>query len=164
MKEYVYIGKIINTHGIKGEVRILSHFEKKELVFKNGMSFYIGELKKEFKVVDYRPHKNFDMVTFEGIQSINDVLVYKGKKVFVKRKDLNLLKNDYLYEDLIGLAVYDEEKEIGKVLEVWNAKGNVLLEVQYEKNYYIPLKSDYIRKIDLEQHKIITSKGSALIL
>ena len=97
MKEYVYIGKIINTHGIKGEVRILSHFEKKELVFKNGMSFYIGELKKEFKVVDYRPHKNFDMVTFEGIQSINDVLVYKGKKVFVKRKDVNLLKNDYLY-------------------------------------------------------------------
>ena len=82
----------------------------------------------------------------------------------MKRKDLNLLKNDYLYEDLIGLAVYDEEKEIGKVLEVWNAKGNVLLEVQYEKNYYIPLKSDYIKKIDLEQHKIITSKGSALIL
>ncbi len=164
MSEFVCIGKIVNTHGIKGEVRVLSDFEKKELVFKKEMTFYVGELKKEFKVVGYRHHKMFDMVIFDGVHSINDVLEYKGKKVYVKREDLKLLKDDYLYEDLIGFTVYDEDKEIGNVSEVWDSKGNVLLQIKYEKYYYIPLKSEYIKKIDLENHKIITSKGSELIL
>ncbi len=164
MQEYVCIGKIVNTHGIKGELRILSHFEKKDLVFKKGASFFIGEEKKEFKVVAYRHHKIFEMVCFEGVQSINEGLLYKGKKVYVAREDLNLLKDDYLYEDLIGLAVYEGSREIGKVIDVWDSNGNVLLEVQYKKTYYIPLKSTYIKKIDLEQQRIITSKGSELIL
>ena len=62
--KYVYIGKIVNTHGIKGELRILSDFKYKDKVFKSNMLIYIGKDKIEEKIVSYRKHKNFDM---EGI-------------------------------------------------------------------------------------------------
>lgn len=164
MKEFIYVGKIVNTHGIKGEVRILSNFEKKELILKKEMTLYIGEQKKEMILESYRRHKEFDMVTFLGISSINEVLEYKGQKVYVKRSDLALSKEDYLYEDLIGFKVFDEDLEIGIVKDIWDSNGNVLLDIKKEKNYYIPLKSNYIKKIDLENRKIITSKGSDFIL
>ena len=80
--EYIYIGKIVNTHGIKGEVRILSRFDFKEKVFVPNTLIYIGEEKIEEKIVSYRKHKSFDMVLLEGIKDINDVLKYKGKNVY----------------------------------------------------------------------------------
>ena len=60
--EYVYIGKIVNTHGIKGELRIISDFDKKEIVFKPGFAFYLGDFKKKEIVNSYRRHKNFDRI------------------------------------------------------------------------------------------------------
>ena len=63
--EYVCIGKLVNTHGIKGEVKLLSNFEYKNKVFVVGMNFYIGEDKEKVTVNSYRHHKVFDMVTFK---------------------------------------------------------------------------------------------------
>ena len=71
----IYIGDIVNTHGIKGEVRILSDFKYKKDVFKKGNYVYVGYDKDKLKLNSYRVHKNFDMVTFEGINNINDVLL-----------------------------------------------------------------------------------------
>ncbi|MDE5539223.1 MAG: ribosome maturation factor RimM, partial [Bacilli bacterium] len=56
--EYVYLGKIVNTHGIKGEVRVLSDFERKDLVFKKGFALFIGEKKEKHIINTYRRHKN----------------------------------------------------------------------------------------------------------
>ena len=81
--DLVYVGKIVNTHGIKGEVRILSDFDYKERVFKKEVSFYLGKEKQELMVSSYRHHKMFEMVTFEGINNINDVLKYKGDYIHV---------------------------------------------------------------------------------
>ena len=74
--DLIYIGKIVNTHGIKGEVRILSDFEYKEEVFKINNKLIVDN--NELIIKSYRKHKNYDMVTFEGIDDINDVLKYKG--------------------------------------------------------------------------------------
>ena len=75
-KMYRYLGKIVNTHGIKGEIRILSDFEKKELVFRPDFEIYIGEEKKKEIIQTYRHHKNFEMNTIQGYQNINEVLKY----------------------------------------------------------------------------------------
>jgi len=80
---YVYIGNIVNTHGIKGEVRILSSFNYKEYIFKKNFNLYIGKNKEKQTINSYRFHKIFDMVTFYGIDNINDVLKYKGEKVYI---------------------------------------------------------------------------------
>ena len=88
--KYIYVGKIVNTHGIKGEVRILSDFKYNDKVFVKGFNIYIGKNKDNKIINSYRYHKIFDMITMVGINNIQDVLVYKGRDVFVNRDDLVL--------------------------------------------------------------------------
>ncbi len=91
--DYIYIGKIVSTHGIKGEIRLISDFEYKELVFKVGTPIYIGNDKKRNIINSYRHHKNYDMITMEGYNNINDVLQFKNQKVYVLKNEINDLNN-----------------------------------------------------------------------
>lgn len=83
--KYIYIGKVSNTHGIKGEIRILSNFLKKDLVFKKDNVLYFGNNKEKEIINTYRKHKEYDMVTLNGINNINEVLKYKGLNVYIDR-------------------------------------------------------------------------------
>ena len=75
--KYVLIGKLVNTHGLKGEVRILSSFDHKDKVFIPGMTIYIGRKKEKEEIVTYRHHKYFEMITMKGYSDIDEVLRYK---------------------------------------------------------------------------------------
>ncbi len=163
-KEYVYIGKIVNTHGIKGELRLLSDFEKKEKVFKENMNIYIGEEKQQECIRNYRHHKNFDMITLKNYSNINEVLKYKNKKVFVKRESLHLQANEYLYEDLIGLDVYEKQDLIGKIKEIVYNNANILLYIEAERDFYIPLQDFFIKHVDLTAKRIEVSNVKGLML
>ncbi len=164
MNDYVCVGKIVNTHGIKGELRILSDFELKTKVFKKDVNLYVGPEKQEFTITGYRHHKMFDMVTFAGITNINEVLSLKGLFVYVKRDILDIANDSYILSDLIGLDVYDKDKKIGTVKDYYLDKGNTLLDIVGQKEFYIPLKSHYIKNVDTKNKKIITEGGSDLIL
>ena len=87
----VCVGEIVNTHGIKGELRIVSDFKYKDKVFINGNKLYLGKRKQKVVITSYRKHKNYDMVKFEGIDDINDAIIFKGDDVFVKRESLDML-------------------------------------------------------------------------
>ena len=76
----VYVGKIVSTHGIKGEIKILTQFNFKDKVFKVGNSLIIDD--KEYVIKSYRVHKMFDMVTLDDYKDINEVLYLMKKKVF----------------------------------------------------------------------------------
>ncbi len=162
--DYVCVGKIVNTHGIKGELRILSDFELKNKIFQKDINLYVGPEKREFTITSYRHHKMFDMVTFKGITNINEVINLKGLLVYVKRETLNLDNDSYVLSDLIGLDVYDKDKKIGTVKDYYLDNGNTLLDVLGKKEFYIPLKSHYIKSVNLQDKKIITEGGSELIL
>ena len=163
MDEFVYIGKIVNTHGIKGELRIISDFDRKDLVFIPGINFYLGRKKECFKVNTYRKHKNFDMVTFCGFDDINQVLRFKKLWVYVKRCDLNL-KDSYLDSDLINFSVYDKDINIGNVVDIVKNGSNKLLKVKNsEKYFYIPFRSEFIKNIDLNLKKIDTELIEGMI-
>ena len=162
--DYVCVGKIVNTHGIKGELRILSDFELKNKIFQKNINLYVGPEKIEFTITSYRHHKMFDMVTFKGITNINEVINLKGLLVYVKRETLNLDNASYVLSDLIGLDVYDKDKKIGTVKDYYLDNGNTLLDVLGKKEFYIPLKSHYIKRVNLQDKKIITEGGRELIL
>ena len=148
--DYIYLGKIVNTHGIKGEIRILSDFDKKELVFQKGFSIYIGEYYVKETINSYRVHKNYDMITLVDINDINDVLKYKGSKVYIDRSDLNLDNNDYLLQDLIGLKIVANNICYGEVVDILQSKANILLQVKYDdKIYYIPYLSEFINTVNI---------------
>ena len=159
--DLVYVGKIVNTHGIKGELRIKSDFEKKELVFKVGNKIIID--KEEHTIRTYRYHKIFDMITIDDYYDINDVLCYVGKNVYVSRDSLKLKEEDYLLSDLIGLNVVCNDTVYGCVKDYSN-DANPLLMIEFDKNYYIPLNSNYIKKVDFKNNKIFVDNIEGLII
>ncbi len=153
--EYLCIGKIVNTHGIKGELRILSDFKYKDKVFRKNFKIYIGKQKQEEVINSYRVHKQFDMVTLEGYTNINEVLKYKGKLVYIKREDLNLGEGEYLDEDLVDMEVVVEDKVVGKVVRIEKDRYQDKIIVNKEgKEYLVPYVCDIIKQIDIEKHMI----------
>ena len=158
--KYVYIGKIVNTHALKGEVRIISNFEYKDRVFKKGIKVYLGQFKDEEEIETYRPHKQFDMVKFVGIDYINDVLKYKGDGVYVDEEILNLKEDEILESELVNMEVYLDNKSIGKIEEYRNDNGNKVIRVN---DRFIPFNKDFISKID-KSSKIIHMKNIEVFL
>lgn len=155
--DYIYIGKIVSTHGIKGEVKIISDFFEKNKIFKKGFKLYITPLYHEEVINTYRVHKNYDMVTFNGYNDINEILKYIGMGVYIKRSDLDLKEDEYLLSDLIGYAVYDNNKLLGKVSNI-SFNNNVLLKI--DDIFYIPFIDEFIEKVDVKTKKIMTRNGS----
>ena len=151
--KYVLIGKLVNTHGLKGEVRILSDFKYKDRVFIPGMKIYIGKDKIEEKIVSYRHHKIFEMIVMEGYNDINQVLKYKGDYVFVNKEDIKLKSNEYLDEDIIGLNIVVGDKTIGIVKRIENHNGNELLVTDNGK--LIPYNFGIIKSISLTNKEIV---------
>ena len=142
--KFINIGKIVNTHGIKGELRILSDFKYKDKVFKKDFKFYIGKDKEELIVNSYRHHKIFDMVIFNDLNDINLVLKYKGKEVYINEEDLDLDGEIYI-DNLIGYKVVVGDKDIGVVTDVMHMKANDILRVN---DILIPYVKEFILKIE----------------
>ena len=154
---FVYVGKIVNTHGIKGEVRILSDFEFKDKVFVPNMKIYVGRKKEEEIIETYRHHKNFEMITMKGYSNINEVLKYKGLYVYVKKNDLNLLEDEYFDSDLINLNVIVDNNMVGTVKDIrTTGKNNKILEVDTNsKIVLIPYQKEFIKKINITNKEIV---------
>lgn len=146
----ITIGKLVNTHGIRGEVKIISDFELKDQVFKKGNVLFINN--EQLEIISYRKHKNFDMVKLKDLEDINLVLKYKGELVKINRDNLQIDK--YIKQDLIGLEVYDNKLR-GKVVEIVKGIAHDLLMIKDgNKKYYVPLNDVYIKEVDLK-NKII---------
>lgn len=160
---YIYIGKIVNTHGLKGEVRILSNFKYKDKVFIKNMNIYIGKDKKKEAINSYRPHKNFDMICMNGYNNINDVLKYKGSLVYVLKEDIRLDSGCYLDEDLIGLDVIVGKDKVGVVKKVEYNKQSLFVVKTDKGDCLIPYVSDIIEKIDLNDGYIMFKDIKGLI-
>ena len=160
--DYIYVGEIVNTHGIKGEVRIISDFKYKKEVFKKNFKIYVGKEKKKLIINTYRVHKMYDMVTFEDINDINDVLDYKGLNVYINRSDLKI--DGILDEDIIGLTSYSNDKEIGVVKEILKSKAHDILVIEKsDKRFLIPYINEFIENIDLQNKSIYIKEIEGLI-
>ena len=158
--EYVCIGKLVNTHGIKGEVKLLSNFEYKNKVFVVGMNFYIGEDKEKVTVNSYRHHKVFDMVTFKEYNYINDVLKFKNKLVYVLKPDLALDNNLILDSDYIGMNAYYEGVLVGKVKDIIDNNGYKLMLIGTK---YVPFNKEFISSVSVTKKELILKNVEGLL-
>ncbi len=150
----LYIGNLVNTHGIKGETRIISNFKYKNIVFKPNNNLYINN--EKLKIKTYRKHKNYDMVTFEGYNDINDVLKFKGSKVYINKDEYKF--PGFLNEDLYGKKVYNNDKYIGTLENIIKGGSGELLVVKGKKQYLIPYVDEFVKEIN-EDIKLNLIKG-----
>lgn len=150
--EYIQIGRIVNTHGIKGELKIISDFKYKNKVFIKNFNIYIGKNKIKEQIVTYRKHKNFDMITLNGYNNINEVLKYKNLLVYAKKEDIKLDPKCYLNEDIIGLTAIVDKKEIGTVTDIIKNGGGELLVINNKT--LIPYYDEFIYEININNKTI----------
>lgn len=158
MEQMLTIGKIVNTHGVKGEVRVLpstddiKRFEKlKEILVQSRT-----ESIKEIETVRY--HKNFVLLKFKGIDNMDDAELLKNSILKINRKDaLPLQKDEYYQCDLYGLKVVTEEgRDLGKLVDILVTGSNDVYVVRnLEKEILIPAIKQCILKVDLEKGEIL---------
>ena len=146
--EKVRIGKLVNTHGLKGEVRIISDFEYKDRLFVVGKHLYIDN--EELTINSYRVHKSFDMVTFKEYDYINDVLKFKGKNVYASREEINLNNGELLIEDYLKLKCIYNGKEIGFIDDVITGSNRLFL----INGKYLPFNENFIERVDIDKKEI----------
>lgn len=163
----VNVGKIVNMHGVKGEVKILSVSDFAEERFQPGKTLLIPIKDETVSLVikSYRVHKNFHMVSFEGINNINDVEQYKGLDVYqdVDTASLPLEENEYYYSDIIGCEVFNNSISIGKVTEIFETGANDVWVVNGEKEHLIPYIEDVVKEIDIKNKKITIEAMEGLL-
>lgn len=154
----IVIGKIVNTFGIKGELKIVSDFEMADRAFQKGNKIIINN--KEHVITSSRFHHHNYLVEIDNIKDINNVTYLIGAKVSINREELKLEENEYLMCELKGYALYNDDKYIGDVEEVVINEVNPLVKVM---GHYIPLQKNFIKKVDVNNQKIICQNIDELI-
>lgn len=159
MEDYLQIGVITSTHGIRGEVKVFPTTDDNNR-FKKLKECFI-ELKNELlpiKVKSCKFFKNMVILQFEGIENINDVEKYKQCKLYVDREHAVPLEEDeYFMTDLIGISVYTEDKkELGILSEIIPTGANDVYVVtdNEKKELLLPAIKDCIINIDLEKKEM----------
>ena len=147
MKKYLEAGVVVNTHGIKGEVKIQPWADSAEFLmgFKR---LYIDE--KPFELVSGKVHKDCLIAQFEGVSDINMAMVLKNKVVSIDRADARLPKGAFFIQDLIGASVTDEGgAELGKLTDVLELPAGNVYVVTGEREILIPAVPQFIIKTDV---------------
>lgn len=160
MKPELEIGQIVNTHGIKGEVKIkpftddIKRFDKlKKIYIENKNS------KKEYEIENVKYHKEMVMIKLKGIDKIEEAELLRNSYIKIERQNEEPLEeNTYYIVDLLGLSVYTEENILLGILDdIFNTGSNDIYVVKDEKGKQIllPAIQEVIKQIDIENKKII---------
>ena len=160
MNELIIIGKTVSTHGIKGEIKVISDFEYTDKAYVVGNKILINNIEHIISSVRY--HKQYILLGIDNLTNINDILEYVGYNIYIAKSDLALDENEYLLSDLVGLNVIDDGKNIGIVSEI--VKGNSSDYIRINNEFLVPIIPEYIIKVDINNKQIITNNASSLKL
>ncbi len=167
--EYISVGKILNFHGIHGEAKV--GFSKNQEDFLKKLDFiWINKNDKYIKleIKNIRFNKKFALIKFDKINSINEIISYKGCLIFIEQSFIreNLEDNEFLIDELTGLDVFDPEgKNIGVIVGVSNNGSNDLLSIkgQSKKISLVPFVKELVPNVDIKGKKVIINNIEGLI-
>ena len=148
MTDRIEAGKIINTHGVRGEVKMEVWLDSPEFLRKFKRIF-IGE--KELHLASAKVMKDFLIAKIEGVDDVNEAMKLKGREFSVARADAKLPKGRYFIQDILGARVLDETgKEIGVLEEVFESPAAPVYIVRGETEHLIPAVPEFILSADPE--------------
>ena len=164
----IEIGRVVNTHGVRGEVRLLPH-SAPTLTLRPGLCVTLrakDSSEDEIKILQVRPRAPFLLLKFAGIESRNQAESLRDSILLVKERDLpRLEEGEFYHYQLIGLAIRTiTHEQVGTIAEVLTTQGHDLLVVHnQEKEYLIPVVEDIIRTIDFESRQVIIDPPEGLL-
>ena len=152
--QHMEIGKIVNTHGLRGHIKVepwcdgIETYEYLEFVTVGGT---------DYKIESVKPHKNLFLLKLETIGDISQAETFKGKIITADRDNLPPLPEGVFYiEDILGLEVYDDDKYIGKIYDwIETGRNNVyVIKREKGKDVLIPAIDDVVLNIDIENNRM----------
>lgn len=156
---FVSVGKILNFHGVQGEAK-LGYSKNREDFLSELKEVYVqdGNDYKQLEIVRIRFTPKCGIIKFKGIDSLNDILEYKNKIIFVKEETAreHLEEDEFLIDELVGLDVYDGDKKVGAVVGVSNNGASDLLSVKtLNKNIsLVPFVKALVLSVDIKGRRI----------
>lgn len=171
MEKWFNVGKIVNTHGIKGEVRVISRTDFADERYKVGNSLFLfreGQDKPvELKIIAHRRHKNFDLLMFEGCHNVNEVVSFKDGLLKVPESYLSALDQDEFYfHEIIGCKVLTTTgEELGTIREILTPGANDVWVIQAKKgkDILIPYIEDVVKEINVADKTITIEPMEGLL-
>lgn len=167
MEQFLQVGVISSTHGIRGEVKVFpttddpSRFKKLKKVLLD-----TGREQLELEVQSVKFFKQFVIVKFKGIDNIDDIEKYKGKGLFVSREDaVPLDEDEYYIADLIGMEVFTEDGRFGVVKDVMETGANEVYIVDSDDHgeVLIPAIRQCVLDVNVEEKKMLVRLLDGLI-
>ena len=158
---YFNVGKIVNTQGLQGEMRVLSVTDFAEERFKKGNKLALFDKKDQFvmdvEIASHRKAKNFDIIKFKGMYHINDIEKFRDFSLKVAEEDLSDLEDgEFYYHEIIGLEVYKNDVLLGTIKEILQPGANDVWVVKRKgkRDLLLPYIPPVVLGIDIEQGRV----------
>ena len=158
---YFNVGKIVNTQGLQGEMRVLSVTDFAEERFKKGNTLALFDKKDRFvmdvEIASHRKVKNFDIIKFKGMYHINDIEKFRDFTLKVREEDLTDLEDgEFYYHEIIGLEVYENDLLLGRIKEILQPGANDVWVVKRKgkRDLLLPYIPPVVLGIDIEQGRV----------
>ena len=158
---YFNVGKIVNTQGLQGEMRVLSVTDFAEERFKKGNILALFDKKDQFvmdvEIASHRKVKNFDIIKFKGMYHINDIEKFRDFTLKVAEEDLSdLEEGEFYYHEIIGLEVYENDVLLGTIKEILQPGANDVWVVKRKgkRDLLLPYIPPVVLGINIEQGRV----------
>jgi len=151
-QDFLEVGKITNTHGIMGEVRVEPWADSPDFLCRFE-TLYVGKTHWPIKVERARVHKNMAIVKFEGITDMNGALAMKNQVLHIARTDANLPEGHFFLADLEGLEVREADtgRILGQIAEVLTPPAsNVYVVKGGERELLIPAVPEFVMETNVD--------------
>lgn len=153
------IAKIVNTHGLKGQLKILPSIDDKS-IFEKLSKFEISGVAEQFECERIVKSGNVYLLKIVGLDDINLVEKFKGHDIVLEQDDIKLSKGEYFVSDLIGCKIVFEQKELGVIKAVENyGAGDILVFADGKKEMSVPFVDCFFDKIDVENKSLLANKN-----
>lgn len=167
MDDFTIVGKITNTHGIKGELKIFPITHDVER-FNQLKSAYIGGKKIKVNLEKVRYHKGLAIIKFNEYSDINDVLKFKDEFIYVANEDrIKLPENHFFISDLLDCQVFDQDSNlIGILIDILKGPSNdvyVVKNMEKNKEYLIPAVKEFVTQVNTIDKKIVIDPIEGMI-
>lgn len=158
IRQYLEVGQIVSTHGVKGEVKVNPWCDSPDFLKKLKTLYFDKDGQKPIKVKSSRVHKNVVLINLDGIDSIEKASALRNKILYMNRKDAKLDENSFFIQDLIGCLVLDADsgKSYGELSDVSSTGANDVWHIkQGSKEYLIPAIPDVVIETKVEENLVI---------
>ena len=152
--ESVKIGRIVNAHGIRGEVRVQPYRQEPQFLTRFKTFYVRGQA---VKPTSCHVHKSLVLMKFPGVDDMNTALTWKDKVLYIRREDANLAEDEFFDDELLGMQVFNAEtgELLGELTRVDPYPAHQIYTVKGEKEYLIPaVKGAFIHSVDLDANRM----------